>query len=159
VGSELPFFGTGLWLVICNQSCLKTSLMPTARATGEPAASKRAWSQGYGAAGKSLLSNVTALIPGSGGYAVNYPAALGTENQGAADMIKHLNEKVKACPKTLYALGGHSQGGFAVVNAAPKMTKEVLDKIVAVTMFGSPACPAALLNRCISYCATGDSVS
>jgi hypothetical protein len=132
--------------------------MLTARATGEPAAAKRGWSQGYGAAGKSLLGNVTALIPGSSGYAVNYPASLGTENQGAADMIKHLNEKVKACPQTVYALGGHSQGGFAVVNAAPKMSKEVLNRIVAVTMFGSPACPEALKNRCISYCATGDTV-
>jgi hypothetical protein len=129
-----------------------------ARATGEPAASKRTWSQGYGAAGKSLVGNVTAMIPGSDGYAVNYPAAMGTENQGAADMIRHLNEKVKACPNTVYALGGHSQGGFAVVNAAPKMSKEVLAKVIAVTMFGSPACPAQLRSRCISYCASGDSV-
>jgi alpha-beta hydrolase superfamily lysophospholipase len=98
------------------------------------------------------------MIPGSDGYPVNYPAAMGSQGQGTTDILRHLNEKIKACPNTKYALGGHSQGGFAVVDAGPKFTKEMLSRIVAVTMFGSPACPNQIKDRCISYCANGDSV-
>jgi hypothetical protein len=131
-----------------------------ARATGEPATSAGTWSKGYGAAGYSLYTNLTYLLKDQvSGYAVQYPAAMGTENQGASDMLKHLGEQVKACPDQKYSLGGHSQGGFAVVNAVPKMSPDVLKRIVAITMFGSPACPAAVKDRCISYCNSGDSVS
>ena len=60
-----------------------------ARATTEPptgitaesteqqftAAANRGWSKGYGAAGASLVANVTAMIPGSVGYPVPYPVS------------------------------------------------------------------------------------
>jgi hypothetical protein len=59
-----------------------------ARATTEPpqavanakgaefeAKANRVWSRGFGAAGYSLVSNVTALLPGSSGYAVQYPVS------------------------------------------------------------------------------------
>jgi hypothetical protein len=136
----------------------------SARATGEPATSAGTWSKGYGAAGFSLFKNLTdskspSYIQGSDGYAVQYPAAMGTENQGAADMIKHLEQVSKACPQQKYALGGHSQGGFAVVNAVPKMSGELLKRITAITMFGSPACPNQVKDRCISFCNQGDTVS
>lgn len=36
------------------------------------------------------------------------------------------------------------------------MSKEVLGKIVAVTMFGSPKCPKEVEGRCNSYCYKGD---
>lgn len=59
-----------------------------ARATTEPpqgvtnakgsefeAKANRVWSKGFGAAGYSLVTNVTALLPGSSGYAVQYPVS------------------------------------------------------------------------------------
>jgi hypothetical protein len=61
-------------------------LLVYARATTEPptgvdnaspeqfeAAASRGWSKGYGAAGYSLFSNMTKLIPAATGYPVHYP--------------------------------------------------------------------------------------
>jgi hypothetical protein len=92
------------------------------------------------------------------GYAVQYPAGMGTQGQGTTDIVKHIDAQLKACPDQKFSLGGHSQGGFAVVDAVPKLSAEALKKVVAITMFGSPACPASVRNRCISYCNSGDSV-
>ncbi|KAF2435156.1 alpha/beta-hydrolase [Tothia fuscella] len=138
-------------------------LLVYARATGEPAATANSWSKGYGAAGYSLLQNITkagspAHIEGSDGYPVNYPAGMGTQNQGTADLIRHMTAQMAACPQQKYALGGHSQGGFAVVDAVPKMNAAMLSKVVAITMFGSPACPGAVKGKCISFCNQGDTV-
>jgi hypothetical protein len=74
-------------------------------------------------------------------------------------MLKHITEMSTACPGTKYALGGHSQGGFAVTGAVPKMSPDLLKKVIAITMFGSPACNAQVKDRCISYCNQGDTVS
>jgi len=71
---------------VLAQNCPKLEVV-YARATTEPpmgiaadateeqftAAANRGWSKGYGAAGMSFVSNVTALIPGSVGYPVPYP--------------------------------------------------------------------------------------
>ncbi|KAE9977152.1 hypothetical protein BLS_001610 [Venturia inaequalis] len=119
-----------------------------ARATGEPAASAKVWSKGYGAAGFSLYTNITALIPGATGYAVNYPAAMGTEKQGGADMVKHLTERAKACPDQKYSLGGHSQGSFAVNEALPKLSPDIIKRIVAVTHFGGKECLSSVKGVC-----------
>ncbi|KAF2670909.1 alpha/beta-hydrolase [Microthyrium microscopicum] len=141
-----------------------------ARATTEPPASysegafdtaaARTWSKGYGAAGMSLLTNVTALIPGATGYPVHYPASFvgDSSSQGVANMVKELTEKSKACPSMKFAIGGHSQGGFVTTGSIPKLPADVLKKVVAVTMFGAPECPASVADRCVSYCNTGDSV-
>jgi hypothetical protein len=48
----------------------------TARATGEPDVSKGVWSKGYGAAGYSLLTNITALVPDTTSYPVEYPVSV-----------------------------------------------------------------------------------
>ena len=146
-------------------------LTVTARATTEPpgkystgqfdSAAARTWSKGYGAAGKSLLSNITALLPSATGYPVHYPASMGngSPQQGTEDAIKHMQQQAAACPGTKFAMGGHSQGGFVTTGAIPKLPKAILSKVVAVAMFGSPACPGAVRDRCISYCQSGDSVS
>lgn len=122
------------------------------------------WSKGYGAAGFGLLLNLTkpespAFVQGTDGYPVNYPAGMGTQGQGTTDIISHITKQMSACPQQKFALGGHSQGGFAVVDAVPKMSAAMLQKVVAITMFGSPACPGAVRDRCISYCNAGDTVS
>jgi alpha-beta hydrolase superfamily lysophospholipase len=79
--------------------------------------------------------------------------------KGVQDMIREITEKSKACPNQKYALGGHSQGGMVTVSAIPKIPAEILSRVVAVTMFGSPPCPAAVQGRCNSYCNKGDFVS
>ena len=138
----------------------KTNSSLLARATGEPAAKAGKWSKGYGAAGYSLFTNLTALVPGSTGYAVNYPAAMGTENKGAQDMTQHIRARAKACPQQKYALGGHSQGGFAVDIAVRSLLgPELLPKVIAITMFGGKPCPPSVKELCISYCNKTDGVS
>lgn len=47
-----------------------------ARATTEPAETANIWSKGYGAAGTSIFTNVTKLIPETTGYSVHYPVRL-----------------------------------------------------------------------------------
>lgn len=133
-------------------------LFSTARATGEPAETARGWSKGFGAAGFSLSTNVSALVPGADGYPVHYPAGMGTQCTGAVDTMKHLRAQAKKCPEQKFALGGHSQGGFVATISIKNLEKEILDKIVAVTMFGSPPCPANVKGKCISYCNSGDPV-
>jgi surfactin synthase thioesterase subunit len=83
------------------------------RATGEPAVSANIWSKGYGAAGYSLLTNLTKLVPGTTGYPVTYPASIASQSTelGARDMVDHLKAAAIRCPKQKFALGGHSQGG------------------------------------------------
>jgi alpha-beta hydrolase superfamily lysophospholipase len=74
-------------------------------------------------------------------------------------MISHITEVAKECPETKFALGGHSQGGMVTVGAIPKIPKELISRVVAVAMFGSPPCPAVVADRCNSYCNKGDFVS
>ena len=78
--------------------------------------------------------------------------------KGVKDMIREITDKAKACPSMKFALGGHSQGGMVTVSAIPKIPADLLSRVVAVTMFGSPPCPAAVRDRCNSYCNKGDFV-
>jgi surfactin synthase thioesterase subunit len=118
------------------------------------------WSKGYGAAGASLFNNITKLIPGSTGYPVHYPASSGNSMPvGVQDMLAQLSKQSKACPSQKFVLGGHSQGGMVTVQVIPKIPKDILSKVVAVTMFGSPPCPTEVKDRCNSYCNQGDFVS
>jgi surfactin synthase thioesterase subunit len=118
------------------------------------------WSKGYGAAGASLFNNITKLIPGSTGYPVHYPASSGNSMPvGVTDMLAELSKQSTACPNQKFALGGHSQGGMVTVQVIPKIPKDILAKVVAVAMFGSPKCPDIVADRCNSYCNQGDFVS
>ena len=83
---------------------------------------------------------------------------MGTEDKGAADMVRHINERAKACPDQKYVIGGHSQGSFAVQLAIPKFPPDILKRIIAVTHFGGKECLPAVAGRCISYCNKGDPV-
>ncbi|KAF2400701.1 alpha/beta-hydrolase [Trichodelitschia bisporula] len=158
-------------VVLAQGGCSPLELI-YARATTEPpqvsgagfeAAAARIWSKGYGAAGYSLYTNVTKLIPGSTGYPVNYPASMDLNNGGcvgAKDLVRRLEERSKACPNQVYALGGHSQGGAVVTAAVPLIPKELIPRIVAVTMFGSPPCKdiPSVGDRCKSFCNKGDNI-
>jgi predicted esterase len=77
---------------------------------------------------------------------------------GVKDMLAQLSQQSKACPNQKFALGGHSQGGMVTVQVIPQIPKDILAKVVAVAMFGSPPCPAAVAGRCNSYCNKGDFV-
>lgn len=96
------------------------------------------------------------------GYPVHYPASFSgctSEDKGVSDLLARLQARSQACPNTLFALGGHSQGGVVTVRAIPKIPAAILRKVVAVTMVGSPSCPSQVTGRCKSYCNQGDSVS
>ena len=120
------------------------------------------WSKGYGAAGASLFFNLSRpaspqYIAGITGFPVNYPASTGNSASiGIKNMVNEIKTKSKACQSQRYVLGGHSQGGMVTVGAIAKLAKELpkeaMDRIIAVTMFGSPKCPQAVANRCKSYC-------
>lgn len=62
------------------------------------------------------------------------------------------------CPDQKFVLGGHSQGGVVTVRMIPDLPEAILSRIIAVTMVGSPECPAEVEDRCRSYCNAGDSV-
>jgi hypothetical protein len=100
------------------------------------------------------------MIPGSTGWPVPYPASMaeGSAAKGVQQMIARVEARVKACPNTKIVLGGHSQGGGVTAGTIPKLSKEALEKVIAVTMFGSPPCPAAVQGRCKSYCNSGDNI-
>jgi hypothetical protein len=114
----------------------------TARATTEPpqnagtgqqfdSAASRVWSKGYGAAGYTLLTNITALIPNAVGYPVHYPVRsldmrcfnkwlvlilslrlallVGpVRTLELPNMQEHLKARTSACLETKFVLGGHS---------------------------------------------------
>jgi hypothetical protein len=128
-------------------------------------AAQRIWSKGYGAAGYSLFTNLTALVPGTSGYPVPYPATmdLGPNGgcMGVKAMAKRVVDRSKACPDMKFALGGHSQGGSVTTAAILTIPKDVLSKIVAVTMFGTKPCSdiKGQITSCKSYCNKGDAVS
>jgi len=144
-----------------------------ARGTGEPGP--------FGVVvGDSLVRSVTTEIPGSRGYAVQYPAYMNVTDSvpvGVTDIINRLNGQAKACPKQKFALVGYSQGagimhGALNPNAKPKLDTSVFDRILALVMFGDPAYkgetgpfptgsttfPTVLYERLRENCAPGDPV-
>lgn len=44
------------------------------------------------------------------------------------------------------------------VGTIPRIPKDILSRVIAITMFGSYPCPAAVRDRCNSYCNSGDFV-
>lgn len=107
----------------------------TARGTTEPLAPK------YGVVvGDNIFAAVKAVVPDVTGYSVNYPASfeLDSKAKGAADVVRHLNEQSKACPKQKFALIGYSQGGDVVYDSTEKIDKSLYDSIVALVLFVSP---------------------
>jgi cutinase len=124
---------------------------------------------------------VTKQIPGSRGYAVQYPAYLNVTDsapRGVADVINRLNTQGKACPKQKFALVGYSQGagvmhGALNPSAKPKLDTAVFDRVLALVMFGDPGyqgqtgpspdalptLPPVLFERLRENCAPGDPVS
>jgi cutinase len=129
------------------------------------------------------VKGVTAKLPGSRGYAVNYPAdnnwAVGVP-KGVNDIINRVNTLSKACPDIKFAMVGYSLGAavmhstFSRTNTTngPIFNKELYPKIVALVMFGDPglvirqrpgpndskAFPPELYAKLRENCAANDSV-
>jgi surfactin synthase thioesterase subunit len=134
------------------------------RATSEQfaTAAARTPTKGFGAAGFSLLTELLKLVPTVTAYPVNYPAdwsGCASEEKGVNDILKQLATMSKACPTQKYVLGGHSQGAVVTTSVVPKIPKDLLPRVLAVTMFGAPPCPPDVKEKCKSYCNQGDDVS
>jgi alpha-beta hydrolase superfamily lysophospholipase len=72
-------------------------------------------------------------------------------------MLEHLEQQAKACPSQKFALGGHSQGSGVAAATIPKIPKDILSRVVAVTMIGGRPCQSLNLgDRCMSYCNFND---
>jgi len=95
------------------------------------------------------VRSITSVLPGSRGYAVQYPASndfIASTKAGINDVINRLNKQNKACPDQKYALVGYSQGAGVMHGAVGrdasspdvKLDKSVYPKIVALVMFGDP---------------------
>ncbi|KAF2434171.1 alpha/beta-hydrolase [Tothia fuscella] len=126
----------------------------------ETAASKTP-TKGFGAAGFSLLQELTKLVPALTAYPVNYPAdwsGCSSETKGVNDILTQLSTMAKACPNQKYVLGGHSQGAVVTTSVASKIPKDLLPRVIAVTMFGAPPCPEVVKGMCRSYCNKGDDI-
>jgi len=126
--------------------------------------------------GDPMFDAVKALLPGVTGYAVDYPASFdpNSKNLGADDVVKHLGEQTKKCPKQKFALIGYSQGADVMHGASVKLPTSIFPSIVALVMFGDPgnrganvrsplggmvpAFPAELAKKLKENCERGDPV-
>ncbi|KAF2666113.1 alpha/beta-hydrolase [Microthyrium microscopicum] len=130
------------------KGCSKYELI-VARGTGEPGP--------FGTiVGDPLVASVTKTLPGSRGYAVQYPANFNLQyspQQGMDDVINRLNNQNKECPDQTFVAVGYSQGAGVWHNALgpspgaplpllpsprPKLDASVIPKIKAFVMFGDP---------------------
>jgi len=66
-----------------------------------------------------------------------YPAKMGGADVGINDIVTRVTTKAKECPKMDFALVGYSQGGMVVSSAAPKISADLRDKVVAIVLYGA----------------------
>jgi len=143
----LPLMAKGIPFGPVPKGCSEFEIL-IARGTGEPGP--------FGVVvGDLLVESVTKAIPGSRGYAVQYPANLNISSSaptGVDDTISRLNNQHKECPNQKFALVGYSQGAgvmhsvFAASAAPypggpkerPKLNQDVIPSILALVMFGDP---------------------
>jgi len=114
-----------------RQSCPPLELL-FARGTGE--ISK------LGIMGAPLGSGIAKGVPGTVSTGVDYPATDFTASPaaGAEWVVNYIKTKSAACPSTLYAIGGYSQGAMVVHRVAPLLGAELTKKVVASAVFGDP---------------------
>jgi len=126
--------------------------------------------------GDPMYEAVKGLFPEVTGYAVDYPASFATNSKvlGSADVVKHLTEQTKKCPKQKFSLIGYSQGGDVMHGAAVQLPASIFPSIVALVLFGDPgnrganvrsplggmvpAFPAELEKKVKQNCEKGDPV-
>jgi len=111
-----------------------------ARGTGQP--------PGVGNVGQAFIDSLGSQISGRslGVYPVNYPATqafAASAQNGADDLVAHVQDMVGRCPNTRLVLGGFSQGAGVVDLATPAMPPQALDHVAAIAVFGNPTSPLA----------------
>jgi cutinase len=118
--------------------------------------------------GDTLVPEVAAKVPGSRGYAVQYPADSKNSSIpiGVTDAIARLETQSKACPNQRFALVGYSQGAIVMHYVFPYISADIQSSILAFVMFGDPALnlpmtpplPSIVQSRLWENCAPGDPV-
>jgi cutinase len=90
--------------------------------------------------GDLIVANIKALIPGTTGFDIKYPADFTSSSPdvGAEVVVKYFQEKVKQCPQQKYVIVGYSQGCVVQRRAMVKLDEPILSKIVAAVTFGDP---------------------
>ncbi|WP_082974876.1 MULTISPECIES: cutinase family protein [unclassified Mycobacterium] len=113
-----------------------------ARGTGQP--------PGVGSVGQAFIDSLGSQISGRsmGVYPVNYPATeafAASAQNGADDLVAHVQDMIGRCPNTRMVLGGFSQGAGVIDLATPAMPPRAVDHVAAIAVFGNPT--SALANR------------
>ncbi|OCB58259.1 cutinase [Mycobacterium malmoense] len=113
-----------------------------ARGTGQP--------PGVGSVGQAFIDSLGSQIAGRsmGVYPVNYPATeafAASAQNGADDLVAHVQDMMGRCPHTRLVLGGFSQGAGVIDLATPAMPPPAADHVAAIAVFGNPT--SALANR------------
>ncbi len=111
-----------------------------ARGTGQP--------PGVGNVGQAFIDSLSSQIPGRslGVYPVNYPATpafAASAQNGADDVVTHVQDMIGRCPDTRLVLGGFSQGAGVIDLAMPAMPPQAVDHVAAIAVFGNPTSPLA----------------
>jgi hypothetical protein len=111
-----------------------------ARGTGQ--------SPGVGNVGQAFIDSLGSQISGRslGVYPVNYPATqafTASAQNGADDLVAHVQDMMGRCPNTRMVLGGFSQGAGVIDLATPAMPPQAIDHVAAVAVFGNPTSPLA----------------
>ncbi|KAF2670610.1 alpha/beta-hydrolase [Microthyrium microscopicum] len=119
--------------------------------------------------GDPIMANLTAIMPNTRGYPVQYPAssnAVADTTTGRIDVINRLTKQSAACPNQKFALIGYSLGAAVIHAAGAKLPKELIPKVLAVVLYGDPMMvsssgigklPDELDNRLLENCSKGDS--
>ncbi len=111
-----------------------------ARGTGQP--------PGVGNVGQAFIDALDSQISARplGVYAVNYPATqafAASAQNGADDLVAHVQDMIGRCPNTRLVLGGFSQGAGVVDLATPALPPQAVDHVAAIALFGNPTSPLA----------------
>jgi len=160
IGGLLKSMGGSVPFGPAPGGCSKYEII-VARGTGEPGP--------FGSVvGDALVRSVVKELPGSRGYAVQYPANANmtvSVSTGVKDTNERLNKQIKACPDQTFAIVGYSQGAGVMHGAAAKFDPAVIPKVVAAVMFGDPgfkgsptipSFPAPIQARLKQNCVPGD---
>ncbi|WPH04379.1 Hypothetical protein R9X50_00727000 [Acrodontium crateriforme] len=97
---------------------------------------------------------------------IDYPASvdgyLTNEPQGGQLMATTIRNTIDQCPNTQIILGGYSQGGMVVHNAATDAGSDLMSSISSVVIFGDPFSHQAVDNidssRVLIECHAGDDI-
>ena len=138
-----------------------------ARGSGQP--------PGVGNVGQAFVDSLGSQISGRsmGVYPVNYSATqafAASAQNGADDVVAHVQDIIGRCPNTRMVLGGFSQGAGVIDLATPAMPPQAVNHVAAIAVFGNPTSPLArnlsgavfppigppYSSKTIDLCADGD---